>query len=100
MIEDVRPIDVAPRRAEPVQTALVTEDSEALARQRQMLEDLKRYQMMQRKQSGAAPPIAGDARETPAAAPADTWPDELRHPAGIRRAVILREILGPPTGLR
>ena len=28
------------------------------------------------------------------------WLAELREPAGVRRASVLREILGPPVGLR
>ena len=28
------------------------------------------------------------------------WLAELREPAGVRRAILLREILGPPVGLR
>jgi len=29
-----------------------------------------------------------------------SWRDELRDPQGLRRAMVLREILGPPVGLR
>ncbi|HWA10396.1 MAG TPA: hypothetical protein VG838_13160 [Opitutaceae bacterium] len=32
--------------------------------------------------------------------PRRTWLDELREPDRVRRAVILREVLGPPVGLR
>jgi hypothetical protein len=34
------------------------------------------------------------------AAPADDWLTELRGTQGARRAMVLREILGPPVGLR
>ncbi|OHE89255.1 MAG: hypothetical protein A3G75_05385 [Verrucomicrobia bacterium RIFCSPLOWO2_12_FULL_64_8] len=100
MIEEVRPVEVEPPPPESLQPAPAAEISEALARQHQMLEDLKRYQMMQIKAPGATPPVAGHAMEIPAEAPVDSWLDELHQPVGIRRAVILREILGPPVGMR
>jgi hypothetical protein len=33
-------------------------------------------------------------------APAHRWLPDLRSPQGLRRAMVLREVLGPPVGLK
>jgi len=53
--------------------------------------------------AGLPPPIAAHeayAPPVPSSAPAESWLSALRDPGGIRRAVVLREILGAPVGLR
>lgn len=49
------------------------------------------------------PQFAADAALAPLAAPAPVvspWLEELREPGSVRRAIVLREILGAPVGLR
>jgi hypothetical protein len=43
--------------------------------------------------TGPGPTAAG------VTAPANRLRPDLRNPAGLRRAVVLREVLGPPVGL-
>jgi hypothetical protein len=56
--------------------------------------------------AGSAPPARSESPAKPVRTPAASAPAalrlrlELRHPPELRRAVVLREILGPPVGLR
>jgi len=45
----------------------------------------------------SAGPVPGPAAQDPVISP---WLAQLREPSGVRRAIILREILGTPVGLR
>jgi hypothetical protein len=84
------PIPVQVRTASP-------NDSEILERQRW----LAAAQTRDLKADG--PRFAADAAAAPLVAPAPVvspWLQELREPGSVRRALVLREILGAPVGLR
>ena len=49
--------------------------------------------------SATALPIGGPAGQS-AQLPISPWLAELRDPSGVRRAILLREILGPPISLK
>jgi hypothetical protein len=54
-------------------------------------------------EAGLPPPIASHQAYAPAPAsppPVQGWLVALRDPVNVRRAIILREVLGPPVGLR
>ncbi|HTT56121.1 MAG TPA: hypothetical protein VMF63_03355 [Opitutaceae bacterium] len=94
IIEAVRPMVVAPPEA-PAEEQREWERQQALLQRLQELE--------------AAPPARPGSESTPAAATAvgmaaptaaGSLIADLRNQAGLRRAVVLREILGPPVGLR
>ena len=94
MFEEVRSFMVEP----PLQTmdAEAPGDSRELERQQQMLTRLRELETARPARAGHAP-ATGEAL---VAAPANRLPADLRTPAGLRRAVVLREILGPPVGMR
>jgi hypothetical protein len=46
------------------------------------------------------PSAPTDRWAPPGADPARDWLSELRETSGARRAIVLREILGPPVGLK
>lgn len=52
------------------------------------------------KRGAGFPPGAGASAAHSSAAASNPWLAELRNPAGVRRAVVLREILGAPVSLR
>jgi hypothetical protein len=88
MIEEVRPIVVEPPPVPVADAAATSGYAAEYARQQQMLQQLRALK--------AAPAPVGAA----VAAPVSRLPTDLRHPAGLRRAIVLREILGPPLGMR
>jgi hypothetical protein len=95
MFEEVRPVMVEP----PLQTmdaAAAPGDSRELERQQQMLARLRELEMARLAPGRSAPATA----EAPVATAANRLPADLRTSAGLRRAVVLREILGPPVGMR
>jgi|SRR5665213_3087893 len=54
-------------------------------------------------EAGLPPPIAAHQPYAPSSsspAPALGWLEALRDPLNVRRAIVLREVLGPPMGLR
>jgi hypothetical protein len=75
-------------------------ETAALARQQQLAEQLRALneanRAAQTRQSAAITASVAPAAETPA----DGWLAELRQPQGVRRAILLREILGPPVCFR
>jgi hypothetical protein len=75
-------------------------DREAVARQRDLDEKFQALEAAKRAAQKRAAIIA--EAEVVASTPSmsDTWITDLRDPQNIRRAIILREILGPPVGLR
>ncbi len=75
-------------------------ETAALARQQQLAEQLRALneasRAAQTRQSAAIAASVAPAAETPA----EGWLAELRQPQGVRRAILLREILGPPVCFR
>jgi hypothetical protein len=66
-----------------------------------MLQRLRELELAERERAGNAPTAAGAATlTTPISAPASGLLAMLRHPAGLRQAMVLREIVDPPLGLR
>lgn len=100
MIEEVRPIVVEPPPL-PVANAAATSGYAAeYDRQQQMLQQLRAFKATHQT-SAAAPAVSASAPVGVAmAAPVSRLPTDLRNPAGLRRAIVLREILGPPLGMR
>jgi hypothetical protein len=111
--EDVpRPVEI------PVQRSMKTTDENAeaslLERQRRMAEQLRQLeeqgrtsqQMGQleeqrRRADQRVADVAAYSQSSGEASPSDIdWAYELRDPRSVRRAVLLREIFGPPVGLR
>jgi hypothetical protein len=78
-----------------------TETHEALKRQLDMQERLRqiREEKSARARQAAAPPAAVKPRAEAASA-TSTLRAALARPGEARRAIVLREILGPPVGLR
>jgi hypothetical protein len=88
------------------------EAANAARRQQERQEEVRRQQALeraaaeQRKQAAAAqkfvaaPRSADETKQPLPALPASKWRTALRDPASVRRAMVLREILGPPVGLR
>ena len=95
MFEEVRPVMIEPP-LQAMDAAAAPVDSGELERQQQMLARLQELEMARPARAGRAP-ATGEAL---VAAPANRLPADLRTPAGLRRAVVLREILGPPVGMR
>lgn len=95
MFDEVRPVMVEPPW-QAMNTAAAPGYSRELERQQQILQRLRELET-------ARPALAGTTSatvEAPVSAPANRLPADLRTPAGLRRAVVLREILGPPVGMR
>ncbi|HUL53775.1 MAG TPA: hypothetical protein VLT83_10250 [Opitutaceae bacterium] len=98
MIEEVRPVVVPPPL--PVEDVTATAGLAAeYERQQKMLQQLQAIKAARQTSTSVAPAAAAAA---PAAAPVAVghFVADLRNPAGLRRAIVLREILGPPVGLR
>jgi hypothetical protein len=88
---------------EPAPAAEEAEEAEeaaALARQQRLAEQLRALneanRAAQTRQSAAITASVAPAADLPAGG----WLAELRQPQGVRRAVLLREILGPPVCFR
>jgi hypothetical protein len=90
------PPRVAPRVVPPMEDVPADELAEGRERQRKLLEQIRALDAGRT----AAPvaPVSGPSAT--AASPASDWLAELREPANARRAIVWREILGPPVGLR
>jgi len=90
-VEQTVPVVVAPP---------MLEESAELERQRELTERIRLLEQARASLAAqAAAPAARRALE--AAAPAvNPWRVELGNPGGLRHAVVMREILGPPLGLR
>lgn len=99
VFDEVRPVVVEPPREQTARGAWASDDSGILERQQQLLEQLKQYQAAKRETPVAAT-RATRAVTTPAAERPNLWRAELHQPASLRRAIVLREILGPPVGMR
>jgi hypothetical protein len=96
MIEEVRPVVVKPPPL-PVENAAATAGmATEYERQQQMLQQLRSFNAAHQA-STAAPPAPVGVVEPVAVS---RLPADLRSAAGLRRAILLREILGPPLGMR
>lgn len=100
-----RPVVATPRLPAAVKPALATPSQEAiLKRQEELAEQmrlLERARVLEQKR--AAEILARKSEKTPAAPRtprAESLLAELRDPAEVRRAIVLKEILGAPVGLR
>jgi hypothetical protein len=96
LIEEGRPIMVPPL-AEAIEKDETPDASAGFARQQRMLRELRELQAAQQERAAAAPAAAVDAQ---VAASGEWLLNDLRTTGGLRRVVLLREILGPPVGLR
>jgi hypothetical protein len=98
MIEEVRPVVV-----EPPPLPLADADSTAeYERQQAMLQQLRALKARHQTSAGTAPaaPVPAPPVGAVVAAPFSRLTMDLHNPAGLRRAIVLREILGPPLGMR
>lgn len=101
MIEEVRPIVVKPPPLPVADAAATSGHAAEYERQQQMLQQLRALKATRQASAAAAPAAAPPAPVGAAvAAPVSQLPTDLRNPAGLRRAIVLREILGPPLGMR
>ena len=92
-----RAVKAAPAPVPPVVRSAAPDDAAARERQRW----LAASQARDLKSDG--PRFAADAAAAPLVAPVTVvspWLEELREPGSVRRAIVLREILGTPVGLR
>lgn len=95
MIAEVRPLVAAAPRLEAAEMAEVPGRSPELERQQRLIEQFRELEASRQASTVTGPgPAAGGT------APENRLRPDLRGPARLRRAVVLREILGPPVGLR
>ncbi len=96
MIQEVRPIAVAPPPVAPAVVAATEIRLTDLERQQQLIGQFRELEAS-RQASTVTVPGSRAGGET---APARWLLPDLRSPQGLRRAMVLREVLGPPVGLR
>jgi hypothetical protein len=99
MIEEVRPVVVPPPVLVPMGAASVPDYSSEADRQRAMLEQLRKLESTERERARNAP-SGGSGTAVTVPAPASGLRAMLRNHAGLRQALMLREIVDPPLGLR
>ena len=88
----------APEAPEPPDAAIMARQ-ERLAEEMRILEAARRTTLRRAAEHVAEQRAADVILGAPGAARA-SWRAELRNPANLRRAMVLREVLGPPVGLR
>ena len=94
-----RPAPVpAPEAPEPTEATILARQ-ERLAAEMRTLDSARRTTMRRAAEYVAEQQAADVILGAPGAARA-SWRAELRNPASLRRAFVLREVLGPPVGLR
>ena len=101
------PVPDAPAPAEPpTESAQAEGERETLIRQRGLEEKLQAHETQQRTarqrvaEIKATDAAAATSRESAGQAAADRWLTDLRDPETARHAIMLRETIGPPVGLR
>jgi type IV secretory pathway VirB10-like protein len=100
MIEEVRPFVVPPPLEQVMAAPAAADNTRELERQQQMLGQLRDLEAARQDQAYVIPAsTAGAVAAASDAGRSNRLLAELRQPAGLRRAVLLREILGPPVGL-
>jgi len=89
------------RRPEPVPVAAATNTAAILERQREMEEQMRALAEAKREAQRKAAVVAAHQAEAAKVSPArgDLLTD-LRGARNLRRAVVLREVLGPPVAMR
>lgn len=100
LIEEVRPVMVEPPLAQMAEANAYADSSSELERQHQILLRLRELETVREASMSSAmgaKVFIGAGGQMPG--PANQFLTDLRHPSGLRRAVVLREILGPPVGL-
>lgn len=102
--------EAAERRAEPVfegeqPSREIASAAAVMQRQEKLAEEMKRLEEVRRAEARRAAEITNQRKafahagsSTPAGG--SEWMRELRDAKNIRRAIVLREILGPPVALR
>lgn len=79
-------------------------DAAILERQHQLVEQMRQLEETRVTTMRRAAVVAQDAatvvRDNAGAVRRAGWVDELRDPSNLRRAIVLREVLGPPVALR
>jgi hypothetical protein len=96
MIEEVRPLVVPPPVLVPMAMAPAADDLSEAKRQRELVQRLRELELAANRR---AAPTGVAAVPVPAAAGGGLRA-LLRSPAGLRQAIMLREIVDPPLGLR
>ncbi len=99
MVEELRPVVVAPPVLVPLAPAPAPFDSVEADRQLRMMERLRELERTAVASAFGAPALAAPGA-TPVSTPASGLLALLRQPAGLRQAVLLREIMDAPPGLR
>lgn len=104
--EEVRPIPAAPPKIEMVQSlrveappamsATLADEAAEYKRQQEMLEMVRALEAGKRAQRQAR----AIASSVTASESRERFLPDLRNRNGLRQAIVLREILGPPVGLR
>lgn len=92
------------RREEPESDRAMAAVMERQQRLREQMEELERTRQRERlaaPATAAVSPLNPVAKNDGAAPRAPSWlREDLRNKDGLRRAIVLREVLGPPVGLR
>ena len=96
LIQPVRPIVVEPTPLESPEGAALPGGSTEFERQQRLIEQFRELEASRQASTVTGPGPAGAT----VGAPASRLRPDLRSPQGLRRAVVLREVLGPPVGLR
>ncbi len=96
MIEEVRPLVVPPPVLVAMASAPAADDSSEAKRQRELVQRLRELELASSRRAALT---AVAAAPVPAVAGGGLRA-LLRSPAGLRQAVMLREIVDPPLGLR
>jgi hypothetical protein len=96
LIEEVRSYRVEPPAEAAAEAPDVQRAAAELKRQQELAERVRELDAARHARAAVATESAKIALEAAANRP---LPD-LRSPSGLRRAIVLREVLGPPVGLR
>ena len=96
MIEEVRPLRVEPPPVIAAEAPAVQSLAAELKRQQELSERVRELETARR----ARATVAAESAQAALNAPANRSLRDLRSHSGLRRAILLREILGPPVGLR
>lgn len=89
--------------AQPTEEQSIASDQAVLERQQQLAAKLKELEEKRRQNMGKAQVFAEKTAEGMAASDVAVGGSplaDLRNPTSVRRAIILREVLSPPVGLR
>jgi len=99
VLEEVSPARVPPNAPQVI--VAPAENTREWERQQALLEEMRVLEKSRPVPASAASlPILPAPAEMPVPGRTGSWLADLRHPAALRRAVVLREILGPPVGLQ